>query len=201
MRRLPALLGALAATTLTALAAPAFAHTGAGAAHDLAHSLTQGFLHPLSGLDHVLAMVAVGLYAAQLGGRALWLLPAAFVGTMCVGGTLGYTGMPLPMVEQGIGVSVVAMGIAVAIGLRLPPLVATSLVAAFALFHGHAHGTEVPETASGIEYMAGFALATALLHGVGIAAALGLGLKFRGLVRAGGAACAAMGAGFAFGVI
>jgi urease accessory protein len=171
MRRLPTALAVLAAT---ALAAPAFAHTGAGAAHDLGHGLGQGFLHPLSGLDHVLAMVAVGLYAAQLGGRALWLLPAAFVGTMCVGGFLGYTGVPLPMVEHGISLSVVAMGMAIALGLRLPTLGATTLVAMFALLHGHAHGSEGAELASFLTYAAGFGAATALLHVVGIAAALAL---------------------------
>lgn len=158
----------------SAVAGPALAHTGVGAAHDLAHSLANGFLHPLSGLDHVLAMVAVGLYAAHLGGRSLWLLPAAFVGTMAVGGLLGWLGVPLPMVEQGIGVSVIAMGLLIALGLRLPAVAAMVLVGVFALVHGHAHGSEAAEVAAFLPYAAGFIAATALLHGVGIAAGLGL---------------------------
>jgi urease accessory protein len=152
------------------VAAPAFAHTGVSASHDLTH----GFLHPLGGLDHILAMVAVGLYAAQLGGRSLWLLPAAFVGTMLAGGLLGYAVVPVPMVEHGIGLSVIAMGILIALGLRLPALTATALVAAFALAHGHAHGSEGAELASFASYAAGFVAATVILHGAGIAAGLAL---------------------------
>jgi urease accessory protein len=151
-------------------AAPAFAHTGVSAAHDLTH----GSVHPLSGLDHVLAMVAVGLYAAQLGGRSLWLLPSAFVGTMVAGGLVGYAGVPVPMVEQGIGLSVITMGLLIALGLRLPALAATALVAAFALAHGHAHGSEGAELPSFLSYAAGFVAATALLHAAGIAAGLAL---------------------------
>jgi urease accessory protein len=167
MQRLLTIIAMLAAS---GLAAPASAHTGVSAAHDLA----QGFTHPLSGLDHVLAMVAVGLYAAQLGGRSLWLLPAAFVGTMIAGGLLGYAGAPLPMVEQGIGVSVVAMGAAIALGLRLPVLVATGLVAIFAAVHGHAHGSEGAGLASFLPYAAGFVAATVILHAAGILTGLGL---------------------------
>lgn len=155
---------------LSGAAAPAFAHTGVSAAHDLTH----GFFHPLSGLDHILAMVAVGLYAAQLGGRNIWLVPAAFVGTMIVGGLLGYGGVPLPMVEQGIGLSVVAMSLAVALGVRLPTVAAMAMVGAFALFHGHAHGSEGAELGSFVSYAAGFVAATAILHAAGIALGLGL---------------------------
>jgi urease accessory protein len=168
----------VAALAVGGFAAPALAHTGAGATHDLTH----GFLHPLGGLDHVLAMVAVGLYAAQLGGRALWLLPAAFVGTMIVGGFLGYAGVPVPMVEQGIGVSVVAMGVAIAAGLRLPTPVATALVGLFALVHGHAHGAEGAGLTSFLSYAAGFVAATAILHAAGIG--LGLGLDRLGTLAA-----------------
>ncbi len=167
MERLWALAAALA---VGALATPALAHTGAGPAHDLTH----GFLHPLSGVDHILAMVAVGLYAAQLGKRSLWLLPAAFVGTMMAGGVAGYTGVGLPMVEQGIALSVIAMGVLIAAGLRLPALAATALVAMFALAHGHAHGSEGAALAAFLPYAAGFVAATALLHGAGIAAGLAL---------------------------
>jgi len=168
----------VAALAVGGFAAPALAHTGAGARHDLTH----GFLHPLGGLDHVLAMVAVGLYAAQLGGRALWLLPAAFVGTMIVGGLLGYAGVPVPMVEQGIGISVVAMGLAIAAGLQLPTLVATALVGLFALVHGHAHGAEGTGLTSFLSYAAGFVAATAILHAVGIG--LGLALDRLGTLAA-----------------
>jgi urease accessory protein len=161
----------VAALAVAGFAGPALAHTGVSATHDLAH----GFLHPLGGLDHVLAMVAVGLYAAQLGSRSLWLLPAAFVGTMIVGGILGYAGVPVPMVEQGIGVSVVAMGLAIAVGLRLPTLAAMALVGLFALVHGHAHGSEGAELASFFSYVAGFVAATSVLHAAGIV--LGLALE------------------------
>jgi urease accessory protein len=155
----------VAAMAVGGLAAPALAHTGASATHDLTH----GFLHPLGGLDHVLAMLAVGLYATQLGGRCLWLLPAAFVAAMIAGGLLGYIGVPMPMVEQGIGLSVVAMGLAIAVGLRLPMPAAVTLVGLFALVHGHAHGSEGAELASFLSYVAGFVAATAILHAAGIA--------------------------------
>jgi len=168
----------VAALAVGGLAAPALAHTGVSQTHDLAH----GFLHPLGGLDHVLAMVAVGLYASQLGGRSLWLLPAAFVGAMIAGGLLGYGGVPVPMVEQGISLSVVAMGLAIAVGLRLPTAAATALVADFALVHGHAHGNEGAELASFLSYAVGFVAATAILHAAGIG--LGLALDRLGPVPA-----------------
>jgi urease accessory protein len=167
MRRILRLAAVLA---VGGAAGPAFAHTGVSATHDLAH----GFLHPLSGLDHMLAMVAVGLYAAQLGGRGLWLLPSAFVGTMLVGGLMGYAGIAMPMVEQGIALSVIAMGAVIAAGVRLPAAAATALVATFALAHGHAHGSEGAALAAFLPYAAGFVAATALLHGTGIAAGLAL---------------------------
>ncbi len=171
LKSLPAALIALAIA-----ASPAWAHIGP----EHHASFASGFMHPLGGLDHILAMVAVGLYAATLGGRALWLVPAAFVGTMIAGGALGYAGVPLPYVEQGIGLSVVAMGLAVALGLRLPTVVAMGLVGAFALFHGHAHGSEglslagstAPLTAFAA-FAAGFVLATCVLHLAGIAIGLG----------------------------
>jgi urease accessory protein len=171
MQRILAAMAMLAAGVLAVVwAGPAFAHTGVGAATGLA----QGFLHPLGGLDHVLAMVAVGLYAAQLGGRGTWLLPSAFVTTMVAGGLAGWAGVALPMVEQWIGLSVVAMGALIALGVRLPTLAATALVAAFAVAHGHAHGSEGAVLASFASYAAGFVAATALLHGAGIAAGLAL---------------------------
>ena len=123
----------------------------------------------------VLAMVAVGLFAAQLGGRALWLVPLSFVSVMSLGGILGMAGIGLPFVEIAIGLSVVVLGLAVACGIHLPTAAAMALVGLFAIFHGHAHGAEMPETASGLAYGAGFALATALLHATGIVIGLGTG--------------------------
>jgi urease accessory protein len=150
------------------IASPALAHTGVGDATGLAH----GFMHPIAGIDHVLAMVAVGVFAALLGGRALWLVPASFVVMMAAGGALGMAGIGLPFVEIGIGLSVVVLGIAVALHFNMPVAAAMALVGFFAIFHGHAHGAEMPETGSGFEYGLGFVLATALLHVAG----LGLGL-------------------------
>lgn len=156
------------AASLFALAllvpAVAFAHTGQGATAGFAH----GFAHPIFGIDHVLAMIAVGLFAGQLGGRALWLVPAAFVGVMALGGALGVAGVTIPAVEFGIALSVVVLGAAVAFRLKVPVVLAMLLVGVFAVFHGHAHGTEMPETAAGVAYGVGFMLATALLHGAGI---------------------------------
>jgi urease accessory protein len=132
-------------------------------------------MHPLGGLDHLLAMVAVGLYAALLGGRALWLVPATFVGVMALGGALGAAGYPLPHVETGIALSVIVLGLAVALRANLPTLAAMALAGLFAIFHGHAHGAEMPADAAAVSYSAGFMLATALLHGAGIAIGLAAG--------------------------
>lgn len=120
---------------------------------------------------------------------------------MVAGGALGMLHMPLPFVEPAILASVVALGLLVALAVDLPVSAGVAIIGLFALFHGHAHGTEVPENAGGLEYMAGFAIATAFLHAIGIAAGLGLGIRFRGLARAAGAACAAVGAGLVFGVL
>ncbi|TPL57919.1 protein hupE [Mesorhizobium sp. B2-4-2] len=188
---------ALSAILLMAAAMPAYAHVGAGTTS----SFAAGFMHPLSGLDHMTVMVAVGLWAAQKGGKAMWAWPAAFVGVMLAGGALGMLHVPLPFVEPGILASVVALGLFVALAVDLPVTAGVAIIGAFALFHGHAHGTEVPENAAGLEYMAGFAVATALLHAVGIAAGLGLGRRFRVLVRAAGAACTAIGLGLVFGAV
>jgi urease accessory protein len=189
MRLSPASL-LLAVIIVAATASGAAAHTfgahGAGFA--------QGFAHPLSGIDHLLAMVAVGLWAAQLGGRALWAVPAAFVGMMAVGGILGAVGAPLPMVELGIAGSLVVLGVLVALSSRLPVAVSAALVGLLALFHGHAHGTELPETASALAYGLGFIAATAALHGIGIG--IGVSLKrdaARILIRVGGTGIAATG--------
>ena len=187
----------LAAILFLAAAMPAYAHVGTGSTS----SFAAGFAHPVSGLDHMTVMVAVGLWAALKGGKAIWAWPLAFVGVMLVGAALGMLHVPVPFVEPGILASVVTLGLLVALAIDLPVSAGVAIIGLFALFHGHAHGTEVPENAGGLEYMAGFAAATALLHAVGITAALGLGMRFRSLVRAAGAACAAVGAGLAFGVL
>lgn len=149
----------------------ASAHVGSGDAHGFA----PGFLHPLGGIDHVLAMVAVGLAAANLGGRALWLVPLSFVSVMALAGIAGMIGVRLPFAEIGIGMSVVVLGLAVAFQLNVPTLVAMAVVGFFAIFHGHAHGIEMPQGVSGLFYGAGFICATTLLHAIGIGLGLTIG--------------------------
>jgi urease accessory protein len=156
---------AFAAIMGAVLTAPAFAHTGIGA-HG--NGFVAGFMHPLMGLDHVLAMLGVGIWAAQLGKRAIWLVPTAFVTVMIGGAALAVSGAPMPMVEFGIAGSVLAIGALIAFGARMPVALAMSLVGAFAMFHGHAHGTELPGFAHPAAYGAGFAAATALLHAAGL---------------------------------
>lgn len=165
---------------------PAFAHLDP-AQHG---SLAAGFSHPLFGLDHILALVAVGLWAAQQGGRALWLMPAAFVGTMAAGFTAAIAGMPLPFVEPVILASVIFIGIAIALALPVPAGAVAAMVGFFALFHGHAHGGELGG-AGAWEFAVGFAIATAVLHLVGISSGLMLA-RFSGklLTRFAGAATA-----------
>ena len=160
-----------AAIALTLVPTAALAHPGIGDAH----GFVQGFAHPLGGLDHVLAMVTVGIFAWQLGGRALWLVPAAFVVAMAVGGALAILGIPVPLVELGIALSVVVLGAVVALGLKTPLAIAMGLVGLFAIFHGHAHGTEMTLEGAGGDYAAGFILATALLHVAGIALGCAIG--------------------------
>jgi urease accessory protein len=164
-----------------------------------------GFSHPVSGLDHVLAMVMVGVLAWQLGGRALWLVPASFVGVMAAGGVLGVAGAGVPFVELGIAVSVVALGAMVALGIKAPVAIAMGVVGLFAIFHGHAHGAEMPEDAGGIAYAAGFMIATALLHlaGIGLGFLLGRTDASRGsvFVRAAGGFAAVAGIGILAGVL
>ncbi|MBZ9697265.1 MULTISPECIES: HupE/UreJ family protein [unclassified Mesorhizobium] len=187
----------LSAILLVAAAMPAYAHVGTGTTS----SAMAGFTHPLSGLDHMTAMLAVGLWAALKGGKAIWVWPAAFVGVMLGGAALGMAHVPLPFVEPGILASVVALGLLVALAVDLPVSAGVAIIGLFALLHGHAHGTEVPENAGGLDYMAGFAVATVLLHAIGIAVGLGLGMRSRGVARITGAACAAIGIGLAFGVV
>ena len=151
----------------TALAGPALAHTGAGAVHGFG----AGLMHPLFGVDHVLAMVAVGLWAGLTGGRARFAYPLAFVGMMVLAGLWGMSGSSLPGVEIGIAVSVVVLGLAIALRATPPLAAGASACAIFAIFHGHAHGAELPQGASGLGYALGFVLATAALHGAGLALA------------------------------
>lgn len=162
---------ALLPLLFVALPTAAFAHPGH--AGDTA-GLLSGFLHPVGGIDHILAMVAVGVFAFVLGGRALFLVPLAFVGMMVAGFALGVSGIYLPFVELGIALSSIVIGAAAAWGKPMPVAAAMSLVGVFAIFHGHAHGAEMPANAAGVEYALGFMLATALLHLSGIGAAMGV---------------------------
>lgn len=159
------LVSAAASAFAGLVASPAvLAHTGVGEVT----GFSAGFGHPLGGLDHLLAMVAVGLWSAQIGGKATWQIPCAFVGVMLLGGVLGMFGAGLPLVEQGIVASVLVLGVIVAAAWRWPVAASAAVVALFALFHGHAHGSEMPPGAGSVAYSAGFALATALLHAAGI---------------------------------
>lgn len=165
----------------------ALAHTGVGEARGLMH----GFGHPLAGADHVLAMFAVGLWAAQVGGRVLWAVPCTFVVVMIFGGILGFTGVAIPFVEGGILLCVLITGVLLAGAVRLPLVYSTLIVGIFAIFHGHAHGAEMPASIGAASYTVGFALATALLHFAG----MGLGLllqegKARAVARIAGGAIA-----------
>lgn len=181
--------GFLAAIVLPA--APAFAHTGAGTHH----SFFAGFEHPLFGWDHLLAMVAVGLWAGLLGRRAAWLLPSAFLAGMVAGGVLGMAGIALPAVEHFILASVLLLGIATALALRVPLALGAALVALLGIAHGNAHGLEAPLEADGLAYVIGFFLATAALHGAGVAASLAARASQKAwIARIVGAACAVAGA-------
>ena len=158
----------LLAAALIMLPTAAFAHVG-----DHSHmSFAEGLAHPFTGLDHMLAMVAVGLWASQIGGRALWLLPLTFPVVMAAGGLLGVSGIALPLVEAGIAISVLVLGAVIALALRPSLAVSVPLIAAFALLHGYAHGVELPVEASALEFSVGFIAATAALHMIGI----GIGL-------------------------
>jgi len=136
--------------------------------HGQAGGLLTGLLHPLSGLDHVLAMVAVGLWGAQLGLPAIWVLPLAFPLVMALGGMLGFLGVPIPGIEVGIAASAIVLGTAVALELRPKLVIAALVVGCFAVFHGHAHGTELPQGQSALLYSLGFVIATGCLHALGI---------------------------------
>lgn len=190
-----------AAAMMALLPAIALAHTGVGDTVGFPH----GFMHPITGIDHVLAMILVGVFAWQLGGRALCLVPITFVLVMAIGGALGVAGISVPFVEAGIALSVIVLGAVVAFGIKAPVAVAMAVVGLFAIFHGHAHGAEMPENAAGMAYALGFMLGTALLHGVG----LGLGFLIGRIgekqgplvVRTAGAAAAVAGVAILTGLI
>lgn len=165
-----------------------------GLAHevtDMGRGFLSGFMHPLLGLDHVLAMIAVGIWGAQLGRPAIWMLPVNFPLVMAFGGVLGVVGVPLPGVEVGIALSALVLGVLVAMQVRIGLPVAMAVVAVFGLCHGHAHGSEIPDAANPGTFALGFVLGTGLLHTVGIL--LGLLKQIRGgvqMLRAGGAGIA-----------
>ena len=160
------LLSGLSLAAMTLAPAAAFAHPGHGGEHS---EFIHGFLHPMTGFDHILAMVTVGILAYQIGGRALWAVPATFLAIMAVGGLLGAAGVSFYFVEPGTAASVVVLGLIVAIAVKPPVAIAMALVAVFAVFHGYAHGIEAPLDGSATAYGAGFLTATALLHAFGIA--------------------------------
>lgn len=148
-----------------------FAHTDAG----IASGFWSGFVHPFGGLDHMLAMLAVGIWASQLSEKAVWVVPLTFVGVMLIAGAVGMAGVALPFVEQGILISILILGILIAIAARFPLGASAVIVGLFAIFHGHAHGEEIPAAITGLSYAIGFGFATILLHGMGI----GFGMLFK----------------------
>lgn len=180
----------LATIAFAAVPAVAHAHTGLHA-----DGLSSGFSHPFGGLDHILAMVAVGFWAATLEGKARFIVPAAFVIVMALGAVLGISGFELPMVEAGIAASVALLGLLVAFEVKVPTAAAAAIVGICALFHGHAHGLELPAMADAGGYIVGFLAATIILHAAGIALAM---LRFGGaahiVARIAGAAVAVAGA-------
>jgi urease accessory protein len=171
-------------------ATSAFGHPG----HLQAHAgFASGFAHPLGGLDHLLAMTVVGLWAAQLGGRAIWAVPLSFLGVMALGAALALNGIVPPVIEAGIASSLLLLGLLVAWAGRLPTIAAMALTGLFALFHGAAHGGELPAIANPVWYAVGFLSATALLHAAGIALGLVAQRRAPNLARIAGAATALAG--------
>jgi urease accessory protein len=192
------------ARAILPLAAIAALYPGAALAHGegVTGGFASGFTHPSLGWDHVVAMVAVGLWGAFLGRPALWRLPVIFPLVMAFGAALGIFGFPLPAIETGIAGSAVVFGLLILLALRLPLWAATAIVGGFAIFHGYAHGAELPELADPFAFAAGFVIATGILHLTGIA--FGLMLRWpagRIAVRAGGGAIAGVGLAFLFGIV
>jgi urease accessory protein len=162
------LVGSVALTLI--IPSIASAHTGIGDHSGFSH----GLMHPIGGLDHILAMIAVGLWAAQMGGKALWMVPGAFMVTMAASSVLGHFGLPLPGIEQGILASDFILGLLLLFAARLPLVMSVGIVGMMAIFHGYAHGAEMPETALGLTYGLGFIISTAALHLVGIGIGWGI---------------------------
>jgi len=186
---------------LAALLLLAVTDVSAHSAEGIAGGFLSGLMHPVLGPDHVIAMVAVGLWGAFLGRPAIWLLPIVFPMVMAFGGALGVAGVPVPAVETGIAVSAIVLGAMVAFAARPPIWVAAVIVGAFAIFHGHAHGTELPGAANPLAYSLGFVIATGLLHLCGIAfGALAHWPAGKVAVRAGGGLIALGGVAFLFGL-
>jgi urease accessory protein len=156
-------LGVAVAALVAAVPAVAFAHPG-----HAGDGLVAGFMHPFSGADHLLTMIAVGFWAAMLGGWARYAVPAAFVSVMMVGAAFGIAGTPIPLVESAVAASVVALGLLVAFEVKVPVVVASVIVAIAAFFHGFAHGAELPVSSHALAYIGGFVAATAILHGAGL---------------------------------
>jgi urease accessory protein len=179
----------LSALFLLSASSAAFAHPG----HSFS-GFTAGLMHPFSGLDHLLAMVAVGLWAAQSGGRKVWLLPSTFMASLALGAAVALQWQSLPMVEAGIASSVLALGLLVALSARMPALLSISITAVFGLLHGYAHGLELPESAAPVEYALGFLAATATLHLSGIAIGIATQKRYALLAKILGVAIAASGA-------
>lgn len=183
---------------LTLMPSTAAAHTGSGNVG----GLISGMRHPISGLDHIVAMVAVGIWGAFLGGRAMWMLPVVFPVVMAFGGGLGVLKVPIPGIETGIALSAITLGAMVALAAKPPLWVAALMVGFFAIFHGYAHGAELPEAANALTYAVGFVVVTGLLHLGGIA--IGLLVQWpwgRITVRTAGVVIAGIGAGFLFGLL
>ncbi len=187
------------AAVLLSVTSVALAHSDASS---LSGGFASGFTHPLLGPDHVIAMVAVGLWGVFLGKPAIWLLPIVFPLVMAFGGALGVAGVPVPAVETGIALSGLVLGLMVAFAVRAPLWVAAILVGFFAIFHGHAHGTELPDATSPMAYSVGFVIATGLLHLCGIVfGELSRWEWGKMAVRAGGGVIALGGMGFLFGFL
>lgn len=178
-------------------AGEASAHTGEG----MSGGLISGFTHPILGWDHVVAMVAVGLWGAFLGKPAIWILPVVFPLVMAFGGALGVAGIPVPAVETGIAVSGIVLGLLVAFAVKAPLWVAAVIVGVFAIFHGHAHGTELPDAANPFAYALGFVVGTGVLHLAGILLGFATSMpKGAYVVRAAGVVIAAVGGAFLVGI-
>ncbi|WP_192258023.1 HupE/UreJ family protein [Mesorhizobium silamurunense] len=186
------------ALTAAAVLMPSLAYAHSGGFN--VHGFVSGLQHPLAGIDHLLAMMAVGTIAARTGGRGIFVVPSCFVLAMIAGALLGIAGIGLPSLESGIAVSLVVLGAMMALARPLPLAIAASLTVLFGLFHGNAHGLEIPETASGIAYAVGFVVATSALHTTGALAAMTL-RRWPGAIRTAGVGTSLVGVALAAQII